>query len=278
MVCLFNNQIINMLNDISGIVSNMGQNSGLLSDLNTWNSTLAGYSQAVNDSIVKPIAYTVLVLFILLELYNATQRIAASPGSSTYGIIQVGQVMIKFVMCKLAVDYSTAVVGAIFAVTGQITAGIAGYVGGGEVNAALDVDALVAGLESGIGAQLSAFSSLLIATFILHLLNIVVNTIVAARFIELYVFSAMAALPITTLCNQELHGVGVNFLKSYTAVSLQGALLYLVIGFFPALFSALGTGGGDITSQAWGMVGQSAILVVAVFSTGRWAKSLCNAM
>lgn len=275
---MFNNQIINMLNDISGIVSNMGQNSGLLSDLNTWNSTLAGYSQAVNDSIVKPIAYTVLVLFILLELYNATQRIAASPGSSTYGIIQVGQVMIKFVMCKLAVDYSTAVVGAIFAVTGQITAGIAGYVGGGEVNAALDVDALVAGLESGIGAQLSAFSSLLIATFILHLLNIVVNTIVAARFIELYVFSAMAALPITTLCNQELHGVGVNFLKSYTAVSLQGALLYLVIGFFPALFSALGTGGGDITSQAWGMVGQSAILVVAVFSTGRWAKSLCNAM
>lgn len=34
-----------------------------------------------------------------------------------------------------------------------------------------------------------------------------------------------------TLCYQELHGVAVNFLKSYLAVALQGAVLYLVIGF-----------------------------------------------
>lgn len=57
-----------------------------------------------------------------------------------------------------------------------------------------------------------------------------------------------------TLCYQELHGVAVNFLKSYLAVALQGAVLYLVIGFYPALAASLGSG-GSITEQAWGDAG-----------------------
>lgn len=275
---MFTKQILDMLNSISGTVSNMGQNSGLLSDLNTWNSALAGYANSVNSSVVKPIAYTVLTLFILLELYHTTERIAASPSSNTYVLQQVGMVLLKFCLCKIAVDFNTTIVNTIFAVTGKITANIAQYVSSGQVNASLDSNALVAGLDGGIGAQISAFSSLSFVSIVLWFLNIVVNTIVTARFIELYVYTAIAPLPITTLCNQELRSIGVNFLKSYAAVSLQGALLYLVIGFFPALYSALGTGGGDLVAQAWDMVGQAAILAVAVFATGRWSKSICNAM
>lgn len=107
--------------------------------------------------------------------------------------------------------------------------------------------------------------------------NIVVNTIVAARFIELYVYNAMASLSIATLCYQELHGIAVNFLKSYLAVALQGAVLYLVIGFYPALAGSLGTG-GSITEQAWAMLGQSVILLVAVFMSGKFTKAITNAM
>ena len=104
-----------------------------------------------------------------------------------------------------------------------------------------------------------------------------VNTIVAARFIELYVYNAMASLSIATLCYQELHGIAVNFLKSYLAVALQGAVLYLVIGFYPALAGSLGTG-GSITEQAWAMLGQSVILLVAVFMSGKFTKAITNAM
>lgn len=81
---------------------------------------------------------------------------------------------------------------------------------------------------------------LMVVGWMLRIVNIVVNTIVAARFIELYVYNAMASLSIATLCYQELHGIAVNFLKSYLAVALQGAVLYLVIGFYPALAGSLG--------------------------------------
>lgn len=82
---------------------------------------------------------------------------------------------------------------------------------------------------------------------------------------------------IATLCYQELHGIAVNFLKSYLAVALQGAVLYLVIGFYPALAGSLGTG-GSITEQAWAMLGQSVILLVAVFMSGKFTKAITNAM
>lgn len=121
-----------------------------------------------------------------------------------------------------------------------------------------------------LGLRMSAFN-------IPSIVNIVVNTIVAARFIELYVYNAMASLSIATLCYQELHGIAVNFLKSYLAVALQGAVLYLVIGFYPALAGSLGTG-GSITEQAWAMLGQSVILLVAVFMSGKFTKAITNAM
>lgn len=91
------------------------------------------------------------------------------------------------------------------------------------------------------------------------------------------VYNAMASLSIATLCYQELHGIAVNFLKSYLAVALQGAVLYLVIGFYPALAGSLGTG-GSITEQAWAMLGQSVILLVAVFMSGKFTKAITNAM
>ena len=56
-----------------------------------------------------------------------------------------------------------------------------------------------------------------------------------------------------------------------------GAVLYLVIGFYPALAGSLGTG-GSITEQAWAMLGQSVILLVAVFMSGKFTKAITNAM
>lgn len=54
----------------------MGQNSGLLSTLTDWNGTLAGYAESISSGVVTPVALTLLALFMVLELYNATQRIA----------------------------------------------------------------------------------------------------------------------------------------------------------------------------------------------------------
>lgn len=250
----------------------MGQNSGLLSSLTDWNSTLAGYADSISTGVVMPVALTLLALFMILELYNATQRIAMNGSNNAFTIQQIALVMLKIVVCRWAVVHTTEILNALFEVASTVTVGISGYVGSGEVNTTIDIENAIAALPGGIGNMPVALE-LMVVGWMLRIVNIVVNTIVAARFIELYVYNAMASLSIATLCYQELHGIAVNFLKSYLAVALQGAVLYLVIGFYPALAGSLGTG-GSITEQAWAMLGQSVILLVAVFMSGKFTKAI----
>lgn len=273
---IFEDTIRSQLEGISATVNSMGQNSGLLSSLTDWNSTLAGYADSISTGVVMPVALTLLALFMILELYNATQRIAMNGSNNAFTIQQIALVMLKIVVCRWAVVHTTEILNALFEVASTVTVGISGYVGSGEVNTTVDIENAIAALPGGIGNMPVALE-LMVVGWMLRIVNIVVNTIVAARFIELYVYNAMASLSIATLCYQELHGIAVNFLKSYLAVALQGAVLYLVIGFYPALAGSLGTG-GSITEQAWAMLGQSVILLVAVFMSGKFTKAITNAM
>ena len=46
---------------------------------------------------------------------------------------------------------------------------------------------------------------------------------------------------------------------------------------YPALPASLGSG-GDITEQAWAMLGKSVILLGAVFMSGRFTKAITSAI
>ena len=85
----------------------MGQNSGLLSTLTDWNGTLAGYAESISSGVVTPVALTLLALFMVLELYNATQRIAMNGSSNAYTIQQIALVMMKIVLCRWMVLHTT---------------------------------------------------------------------------------------------------------------------------------------------------------------------------
>ena len=121
----------------------MGQNSGLLSTLTDWNGTLAGYAESISSGVVTPVALTLLALFMVLELYNATQRIAMNGSSNAYTIQQIALVMMKIVLCRWMVLHTTEILNALFEIAATVTRGISGYVGSGEVNAAPDIDAAV---------------------------------------------------------------------------------------------------------------------------------------
>ena len=81
---IFEDTIRSQLEGISATVNSMGQNSGLLSSLTDWNSTLAGYADSISTGVVMPVALTLLALFMILELYNATQRITLPNGASGF--------------------------------------------------------------------------------------------------------------------------------------------------------------------------------------------------
>lgn len=273
---MFTNAIIGFLEDINSLVAGLGESSGLLKDLSEWNGSIYNYTQVINNNVVKPIAYVLLAIFFLMEIYNVAQKVSMHGGGNAYTVQQIVFAFIKLILCKMAFEASFVLMSSIYKLFHEIIAGIATHLGSGTGTSGLDVESLTAVMESGIGAQLSAWVSLLIASIIIRVISLAITTIITARFIELYVYLAIAPIPFTTFCYGEMHSIGLNFLKSFSAVCLQGALLYLIMGFFPLLSQSIGAT-GDLVGSAWGMVGITFVLAVAVFMCGRWAKSIMHA-
>ena len=266
------------VDSITQAVSSLGQNGGLLQDLDSWNATLAATSATIAENVVLPIALVILALFWMLELYNTFMRASTMGGGNTYMMYTIVISLVKMFLCLWAVQNATTILNGIFGISSEIPKGISNVVGSGQVSVSFDTSTIDDLNNMNWFARLfSVTLPLSLISFLVNIVSIVVNTIVAARFIELYIYNAFAAIPLTTLCYQELHGVGIGFLKNYAGVALQGCVIYLVLGFYPALVSNLAVS-GDIPAQAWGMLAQSVILLVAILMSGKFAKSLVAAM
>lgn len=266
------------VDSITQAVSSLGQNGGLLQDLDSWNATLAATSATIAENVVLPIALVILALFWMLELYNTFMRASTMGGGNTYMMYTIVISLVKMFLCLWAVQNATTILNGIFGISSEISKGISNVVGSGQVSVSFDTSTIDDLNDMNWFTRLfSVTLPLSLISFLVNIVSIVVNTIVAARFIELYIYNAFAAIPLTTLCYQELHGVGIGFLKNYAGVALQGCVIYLVLGFYPALVSNLAVS-GDIPAQAWGMLAQSVILLVAILMSEKFAKSLVAAM
>jgi hypothetical protein len=108
----------------------------------------------------------------------------------------------------------------------------------------------------------------------------IISVIVVGRMIEIYIHMAIAPLPIATLPNSEVNGVAKNFFKSFFALSIQGVIIYIVVAIFPMLFgaTALSQDGSDFSTSLMNAAAYSFVLLMAVFTSGKVAKSICSAM
>src|SRR5690606_27850792 len=92
--------------------------------IQTFNIELYGYVKTIMENVVMPVAYVILALFFMLELYKASQKVEGIGGGSSLGAEIIFRTMFKMALCKLAVDSSLLFMEAIYSVFRQITTGI----------------------------------------------------------------------------------------------------------------------------------------------------------
>lgn len=272
---MFKDLLIKWVTDLIDKFAAVGQNIYLSIGLSAFNNTLYGWVHTIMTSVVMPIAYVILALFFVLELYKASIKVDGAGGGSSFGAEIVFRVMFKMVLCKVAVDSSLLFMQAIYSVAQAVVTGIAGVVANGSVSGAVDLAAMTAQINAmSLGDQIGMLLELVIVKFGVWVLLGLVQIICIARFIEIYVYIAISPIPIATFPSDDLNQIAKGFLKSFAAVCLQGAFIYLILSFFPILVSSNILG----DTSAWGLLLYSLILALGVFSSSRWAKSVCNAM
>ena len=196
------------------------------------------------------------------------------------------KIMIKFIICKTALDMTPLILSAIFNVSQEIIVGINGIFsgsGGLDIGSAREtIEQLVSNAD--FLEKVLIMINVVIINTISFISNILITAIIYGRMIEMYVFIGIAPLPMATIPNAEQSSIAKNFLKSFTAVSIQGVLMCISIAIMGILFSGIVTidpsniDSTNLLSLLWECTGYSIITVFALLSSGKWAKSICNAM
>lgn len=233
---------------------------------------------------IKPVGYSLLALFALLEFAQLSERVGNVTGFMGTGLVI--EVLIKLILCKMVVDNSTQICSFVVGVGDNITS-----LFGSQSIASVDFEQFKQNIISAFPDWWDIFGQL--AFFIISALFIIlsclallfVKVIYAARYVELYVYTAVSPIPLST-CLSKHFNVAPNFIKNLFAVALQGALLLLIIKIFNLIFTfninSLGTlatnDWGAIWSMLWTLLFNAILLLVTSFQTQKWAKSICHAM
>ena len=153
--------------------------------------------------------------------------------------------------------------------------------GGPEIMANVE-----AGLEAmGIGALLSMFLTLFLIQIILLIVGALVTVIIMHRFIEIFMYVSLSALPMSTFVNSEMSSIGKNYVKTIAAYSFQGLLIIVVLNIFGVLVesqitsniaAAVGDGSdaGGLGGSMFLLAGFCVLLAFAIIKTGAVAKSI----
>lgn len=236
-----------------------------------------GFSSSFSSTYVMPLAYTLLALFFLLELYRASLKIENGGGGATHGAEVIFRVMVKMVLCKIMLDNTPLIMSAIY----DTFSGLIGSAGSTGAASSIDLDLIATQIDGikwwdGLGWGLISMLIMIITA----IAYIAVQIIMFARLFEVYIYLAVAPLPLATLPNDEYSGIAKNFLKSFAGLGLQGVAIYLILQFFPMIFGAIS---GLFQDSGFGWtclicVAQSLTVIVALMGSGRLAKSIMQAM
>ena len=121
----------------------------------------------------------------------------------------------------------------------------------------------------------------LIGSLLITVLSFIMIMTVYGRFFKLYMYTAIAPIPISTFAGEPSQSVGKNFIKSYAGVCLEGAIIALACIIYSAYAAsppAVGDTGLSAVTIVWNYVGELVfnllVLVGAIKASDRIVREM----
>ena len=127
-----------------------------------------------------------------------------------------------------------------------------------------------------VGALIGLLMQSLLIKICMFALNIIIFVIVYGRMLEIYIVTSLAPIPMATLANRELGGMGQNYIKSLFAIGFQGLLILVCVAIYAVLVQGIATS-GDPIGAIWGAMGYTVLLCFMLFKTGSLSRSVFGA-
>jgi len=128
---------------------------------------------------------------------------------------------------------------AIFSICGGIVSSIMGSIGGAVTESAALPTELVAAIEDlKLLQSIPLWIVSLLGSLFITVMSFVLILTVYGRFFKLYLYTALSPLPMASFAGEGTSSMGKAFIKSYTGVCLEGAVIVLACLVYSAFLSS----------------------------------------
>ena len=262
--------------------------------LDTWNSKLAEIWQILTQSpetfkgggiwqvivqihgALQAIGYALLVLFFVVGVVKTCGSFTEVKRPE-----HALKIFIRFAITKGVVTYGLELMMALFNIIQGVTSTIMQTAGFGSTEDTVLPDEIIEAVEDcGFFESIPLWAVTLIGGLFITVLSFIMVMSVYGRFFRLYLYTAIAPIPLSSFAGEPSQNIGRSFLKSYAAVCLEGAIVVLACIIFSLFASSLPVVNPDAAAvtMVWSYIGElifnMLVLVGAVKMSDRVVREM----
>ena len=168
------------------------------------------------------------------------------------------KLFLRFAIAKGLVTYGLDLMLVIFKISQGVITTIIRASGFGSISKTVLPQAIVDAVEScGFFESIPLWAVTLIGGLFVTVLSFIMILTVYGRFFKLYLYTAISPGPLATFAEEPTQNIGKTFIKSYTSVCLEGAIIVLsciIFSLFASTPPVVDTSAADVT-QVWKYIG-----------------------
>ena len=262
--------------------------------LDTWNSKLAEIWQILTQTpetfkgggiwqvivqihgALQAIGYALLVLFFVVGVVKTCGSFTEVKRPE-----HALKIFIRFAITKGVVTYGLELMMALFNIIQGVTSTIMQTAGFGSTEDTVLPDEIIEAVEDcGFFESIPLWAVTLIGGLFITVLSFIMIMSVYGRFFRLYLYTAIAPIPLSSFAGEPSQNIGRSFLKSYAAVCLEGAIVVLACIIFSLFASSPPVVNPDAAAvtMVWSYIGElifnMLVLVGAVKMSDRVVREM----
>ena len=225
---------------------------------------------------LQAIGYSLLVLFFVVGVMKTCGSFAEMKRPE----IAV-KMFIRFILAKASIDYGLELMMALIDIVQGIVSKIMAASGLSAVSQTVLPDSIVTAIEDcGFWESVPLWAVTLIGSLFITVLSFIMIMTVYGRFFKIYLYTAIAPVPLSSFAGEPSSSVGKSFIKSYTAVCLEGAIIVLGCIIF-SLFAdspPVVDEAAAAVNQVWSYVGELIFNMIVLVGTVKMADRVVKEM
>ena len=183
---------------------------------------------------LQAIGYALLVLFFTMGVMKTCGSFAELKRPE-----QALKLFIRFAIAKGVISYGMDLMLALMNIVQGITGTIMNSSGFGTPQGTTLPAEIVTAVEAcSFFESIPLWAVTLIGSLFIWVLSFVMILTVYGRFFRLYMYTAIAPIPLSSFAGEPTQSIGISFLKSYAAVCLEGAVIFIACIIFSVFASS----------------------------------------